>query len=115
MKTMFIREANNMVLDHDTQDVSYIDSSIECIHRIYVAPEDMHVIYKRGDTKEEADVKKDDIIITFYTEKFEKRMIVVKSEAWINNIKNYEKKVQAEKEEWAAKKLDEVCEECAPC
>ena len=116
MKTMFIRESINMILDHDTQDVSYINSSRECIQRIYVAPEDMHVICAHGDTKEEADVKKDDIIVTFYTNDFEKRMVIVKSEMWLNNIKNYEKKVQAEKEEWAAKKLDDMCTQgCESC
>lgn len=104
MKTMYIREGVNMTVDLDTNEIGSVPSAREAIQRIYVAPEQMHVVYQSGKYKEEADVEKNDIIVTFYTDEFDKRMIVLKSEEWVNLIDNYEKKMQEEKEKWAAEK-----------
>ena len=94
MKTMFIKEGINMTVDFDTNEVSSIPSAREAIQRIYVAPEKMHVIYQTGKHIEEADVEKNDVIVTFYTDEFDKRMIVVKSEEWIKNLESYEKRME---------------------
>ena len=94
MKTMFIKEGINMTVDFDTNEVSSIPSAREAIQRIYVAPEKMHVIYQAGKHREEADVEKNDVIVTFYTDEFDKRMIVVKSEEWIKNLEGYEKRME---------------------
>jgi len=94
MKTMFIKEGINMTVDFDTNEVSSIPSAREAIQRIYVAPEQMHVIYQTGKHREEADVEKNDVIVTFYTDEFDKRMIVVKSEEWIKNLESYEKRME---------------------
>ena len=111
MKTMYIREGSNMTVDFDTNEVGSIASAREAIQRIYVAPEPMHVVYQSGDRKEEADVEKDDVIVTFYTDEFDKRMIVVKSAEWTQNITNYEKKMED-----ARAKQAEQCGDCdAPC
>lgn len=111
MKTMYIREGSNMTVDFDTNEVSYIPSAREAIQRIYVAPEPMHVVYQSGNRKEEADVEKDDVIVTFYTDEFDKRMIVVKSAEWTANIAVYEKRMED-----AKMKLAEQCGDCdAPC
>ena len=93
MKTMYIREGVNMTVDLDTNEISSVPSAREAIQRIYVAPEPMHVVYQSGKYKEEADVEKNDIIVTFYTDEFDKRMIVVKSEEWTKNIEGYEKRM----------------------
>ena len=94
MKTMVIREGMNMTLDPDTKEIGTVPSAREAIQRLYVAPEPMHVIYQSGQRREEADVETDDIIVTFYTDDFDKRMIVVKSKEWAENIKAYEKRQQ---------------------
>lgn len=112
MKTLYIREGINMTVDLDTNEISSIPSAREAIQRIYVAPEPMHVIYQSGQHKEEVDVEKNDVIVTFYTDEFEKRMIVVKSEEWTKNIEAYEKKQQEAKEKWAAEKCCESCDQC---
>lgn len=93
MKTMYIREGVNMTVDLDTNEIASVPSAREAIQRIYVAPEPMHVVYQSGKYKDEADVEKNDIIVTFYTDEFDKRMIVVKSEEWTKNIEGYEKRI----------------------
>ena len=109
MKTMFIKEGINMTVDFDTNEVSSIPSAREAIQRIYVAPEQMHVIYQSGKHREEADVEKNDVIVTFYTDEFDKRMIVVKSEEWIKNLESYEKRM----EEARAKMVEnDACPKC---
>lgn len=119
MKTMFIKEGINMTVDFDTNEVSSIPSAREAIQRIYVAPEQMHVIYQTGKHREEADVEKNDVIVTFYTDEFDKRMIVVKSEEWIKNLESYEKRMEE-----ARRKNDEAmgqnlgcpkCDDCETC
>lgn len=111
MKTMYIREGSNMTVDFDTNEVSHIPSAREAIQRIYVAPEPMHVVYQSGDRKEEADVEKDDVIVTFYTDEFDKRMIVVKSAEWTANITAYEKRM----EDARMKQAEQCGESDAPC
>jgi hypothetical protein len=77
----------------------------------------MHVVYGCGEKHHEADVEPNDIVITFYVDDFDTRMIVVKNEDWANNLATYEKKLQEEKERWAAerKNLDINCCDCESC
>lgn len=110
MKTMFIKEGINMTVDPETKEISSIPSAREAIQRIYVAPEPMHVIYQSGSRKEEADVEKNDVIVTFYTDEFDKRMIVVKSEEWTANIAAYEKRMEEARKE--CPKCEDICEAC---
>ena len=112
MKTMFIKEGVNMTVDLDTNEISSIPSAREAIQRIYVAPEPMHVIYQSGKHREEADVEKDDVIVTFYTDEFDKRMIVVKSEEWTKNLEGYEKRMA---EARAKEETEKGCPNCCDC
>lgn len=91
---MFIKEGLNMTVDPETNEIGSVSSAREAIQRIYVAPESMHVIYQSGNRKEEADVETNDVIVTFYTDEFDKRMIVVKSEEWTKNIEAYNKRME---------------------
>lgn len=108
MKTLFIRENVNMTVDLDTNEIGSIPSAREAIQRIYVAPEPMHVIYQSGQRREEAEVEKNDVIVTFYTDDFDKRMIVVKSEEWTKNLEGYEKRM----EEARFKSAENKCADC---
>lgn len=113
MKTLFIRDGMNMTVDPETNEISSVSSAREAIQRIYVAPEPMHVIYQSGQRREEADVEKNDVIVTFYTDEFDKRMIVVKSEEWTKNIEGYEKRMEE-----AKTKCEDCCgtqEACTKC
>ena len=118
MKTMFIKEGVNMTVDFDTNEIGSIPSAREAIQRIYVAPEPMHVVYQSGKYKEEADVEKNDIIVTFYTDEFDKRMIVLKSEEWVEIIDAYENKMKLAREKYEAEKNqcgDSACPTCYNC
>lgn len=115
MKTMYIREGVNMTVDLDTNEISSVPSAREAIQRIYVAPEPMHVVYQSGKYKEEADVEKNDIIVTFYTDEFDKRMIVVKSEEWTKNIEGYEKRMAEANLKQSSKCEDCGCDACPSC
>ena len=116
MKTMFIKEGTNMTVNLETNEISSIPSAREAIQRIYVAPEPMHVIYQSGQHREEADVEKDDVIVTFYTDEFDKRMIVVKSEEWIKNLEGYEKRMEEARSKAEASLKDKIsCEKCENC
>ena len=106
MKTMFIKEGLNMTVDYETNEIGSVSSAREAIQRIYVAPEAMHVIYQSGKRKEEVDVEKNDVIVTFYTDEFDKRMIVVKSEEWTKNIEAYNRRMEEARKQ---------CDECESC
>lgn len=106
---MFIKDGLNMTVDHETNEIGSVSSAREAIQRIYVAPEPMHVIYQSGNRKEEANVETNDVIVTFYTDEFDKRMIVVKSEEWAKNIEAYNKRM----EEANLKNAKSCCE--GPC
>lgn len=113
MKTLYISNSSNILIDTEENTANSLDSQREAIQRIYLAEEPMHVVYGSGEYKREVDVKKDDVIVTFYTDDFENRIVVVKSKDWANNLKKYNKRQQEIKEKWAA---DESAKcECANC
>lgn len=116
MKNLFISNSSNIWIDTEDNSCDTLQSQRDAIQRIYLAQEPMHVTYQSGEYKREMDVKKDDLIITFYTNDFENRMIVVKSEDWVNNIKKYNKHEQELKEKWANEKTcGDACCECKSC
>lgn len=110
MKTMFIKEGTNMTVNLETNEIGSIPSAREAIQRIYVAPEPMHVVYQSGQHREEADVEKNDIIVTFYTDEFDKRMIVLKSAEWVEVLDAYEKRQKDAREKLAENSCCDCCE-----
>ena len=117
MKTMYVSDNTNIVVDFDTQVASHLDSKREGISRIYLIPEDMKIIVKKGDKSIELNAEKDDLLITFYENTFTNPAVLVKSTEWINNINEYDAEIQAQKEKWASSKNDLMGNtECAsPC
>jgi hypothetical protein len=83
----------------------------------------MHVIYSGTNNgepfKEEIDVKKGDIILVFYTNRFNKKLLAtIKSKEWVANIKNRHKIEQKEKEEYALRQANgeiPTCDCCCDC
>lgn len=115
MKTFYINNVCNMVIDQDTDSCSHLDTQREGIGSIYLATEPMHVVYGEGESRREFDVKKDDIIVRFYEDRFPNRIVVVKNKDWVKNLKDYEKFQQEMKEQWAAKQKDcDLCDGCVP-
>ena len=88
--------------DADTKVLKRQDSERQGVNSIYMAKEDCTVTYR--DQVEQANTG--DIIITFYEDQFPKKMIVVKSEDWKNNLDAYNKIQQEKKEQWAKEAKD---------
>ena len=104
MKTMYVSDNTNIVVDLDTQALSHMDSKREGISRIYLIPEDMKVIVKKGENTIELNAEKDDLLITFYENTFSNPAIIVKNSEWVKNINEYDAEMQAQRERWAAEK-----------
>ena len=112
MKTLYITNGGNICIDPEEDFVDRMPSEREGISRIFLAKEPMHVVYGEGEYRRELDVKKDDIIITFYSSDWEERIVVAKSKDWVKNLKKWNEEEQRRKEEWAAKKSDNECDAC---
>lgn len=102
MKDLYVNSGGYICLDSEDRSVCPICSEREGISRIFLAKDPMTVHYTVGEKVCEVEAKKDDIIILFYDATFESPVIVAKSKAWANNLKNYNKRMQEEKEKWAA-------------
>ena len=101
MKTLYITQGSNIVIDESTNSCSSLNTERQSINSIYLVKEPMHVVYGYGDDNEKLSVSKDDIIITFYNNDFKKKIVVVHSPEWADVLKDYNKKIQEEKERWA--------------
>ena len=109
MKKIINIDRKPIVVDTDTAEVNAINRSAQGIDDIYVIPEDAHIEWTSKlspDKIIETDVKKDDILVTFYDRDLGVDFVVVKSEDWLNAIDNAKAADQKRKEEWAAKQKD---------
>ena len=109
MKKIINIERRPIVVDTDTAEVKVINRSARGIDDIYIIPEDTHIEWESkifSDKLIEMDVKKNDILVTFYDKDLGTDFVIVKSEDWLkalNNAANLEKK---RKEEWALKQKE---------
>jgi hypothetical protein len=127
MKKMINIDRKPIVVDTDTTEVQAIERSTRGIDDVYIIPEDAHVEWtsKLFPNKTiSADVKKDDILITFYDRDLGADFVIVKSEDWLKALNNAKAADQKRKEEWAAKQkesahVNAACEDCGdncgPC
>lgn len=114
MKTLYLTSSSGICIDSEDNFVDRMPSERESISRIYLAKEPMHVVFGEGEYRRELDVKKDDIIITFYSNDCKERVVVAKSKDWANNLKEWNKQEERLKEEWAAKNAEQgtCCDDC---
>lgn len=128
MKKIINIERKPIIIDTDTAEVQAINRSVRGIDDVYVIPEDANVEWasKRFPNKTIcADVKKDDILITFYDSDLGTDFVIIKSEDWLKAINNAKEADQKRKEEWAAKQKenksmalacgDDCGDNCGPC
>lgn len=126
MKTLYLTQSSeNIVVDPETDFVGKLQADDRyAIRSVYYIEEPMHVVYQAGECKEELDAKKGDILIVFYSSKYNKYNIdTIKTKQWSANIKNRRKIEQQEKEEWAKRnanltetaKWEPTCEDCGTC
>ena len=124
MKKIINIERKPIIIDTDTAEVKAINRSTRGIDDIYVIPEDAHIEWesKLFDKTIEADVKKSDILVTFYDRDLGADFVIIKSEDWLKALNNAKDAEQKRKEEWAAKQkenkpIDPVCGDacCESC
>ena len=119
MKTLYLTDcSSNIVVDKDTDFVGTLPTEDRYdIRSIYYIEEPMHVVYNCGEYKEEIDARKGDILLLFYSNRFNKyHLDTIKSKQWSTNIKNRRAIEQKEKEEWAAKNANQCeCCDCCEC
>ena len=120
MKKIINIDRKPIIVDIDAAEVQAIDRSARCIDDVYVIPEDAHVEWTSKlfpDKTICTDVKKDDILITFYDRDLGTDFVVIKSEDWLKALNNAKEADQKRKEEWAAKQkerahVNAACEDC---
>lgn len=103
-----------IMFNTETEQVKGIKCNVRAIDDIFVVPEDakLHWENKYNCSVEDTDVKKGDIIVTFYNTDLGTDHVVVKSNEWLNAINHYNEIEQKRKEEWAK---DKCCEGCTKC
>lgn len=124
MKKIINIDRKPIMVDTDTAEVKAINRSTRGIDDIYVIPEDAHIEWesKLFDKTIETDVKKSDILVTFYDRDLGADFVIIKSEDWLKALNNAKDAEQKRKEEWAAKQkenkpIDPVCGDtcCESC
>ena len=118
MKKIINIDRKPIMVDTETAFVTSIDRSTRGIDDVYVIPEDAHIEWRSRmfpDKTIEADVKKDDILVTFYDKDLDTDFVIIKSIDWLNALNNAADADQKRKEEWAAKQKENkskslVCE-----
>lgn len=109
MKKIINIERKPIIIDTDTAEVQAINRSVRGIDDVYVIPEDANVEWTSKLFHNKticADVKKDDILITFYDSDLGTDFVIIKSEDWLKAINNAKEADQKRKEEWAAKQKE---------
>ena len=124
MKKIINIDRKPIMVDTETAFVTSIDRSTRGIDYVYVIPEDAHIEWRSRmfpDKTIEADVKKDDILVTFYDKDLGADFVIIKSTDWLNALNNAADADQKRKEEWAAKQKSANSEaldcgdNCGPC
>ena len=109
MKKIINIERKPIIVDTDTAEVQAINRSARGIDDVYVIPEDANIeqTSKLFPNKTIcADVKKDDILITFYDKDLGTDFVIIKSEDWLKALDNAKAADQKRKEEWAARQKE---------
>ena len=124
MKKIINIDRKPIMVDTETAFVTSIDRSTRGIDDVYVIPEDAHIEWRSRmfpDKTIETDVKKDDILVTFYDNDLGTDFVIINSTDWLNALNNAADADQKRKEEWAAKQKSSNSEaldcgdNCGPC
>lgn len=128
MKKVVNIERRPIVVDTNTAEVKVINRSARGIDDIYIIPEDTHIEWESKifpDKLIEMDVKKNDILVTFYDRDLGTDFVIVQSEDWLKALNNAKEADQKRKEEWAARQKenkpmalacgDDCGNNCGPC
>ena len=106
MKKIINIDRKPIIVDTEAAFVTSIDRSTRGIDDVYVIPEDAHIEWRSRmfpDKTIEADVNKDDILVTFYDKDLGADFVIIKSNDWLKALNTAAEADQKRKEEWAAK------------
>ena len=115
MKKIINIDRKPIIVDTETAFVTSIDRSTRGIDDVYVIPEDAHIEWRSRvfpDETIEADVKKDDILVTFYDKDLGTDFVIIKSTDWLKALNTAADADQKRKEEWAAKQKENKPNDC---
>lgn len=122
MKKLIIKNGYMFDIDTDANKLQKIQYDRAVIDNVYLIDEERDLfIQDNEDNVTETHVVPGDIIVSFYTNDFPIRVIVVKSDKWVENIKTLRANEQKKKEEWASSKFnntlkgsinEDLCSDC---
>lgn len=122
MKKLIIKNGYMFDIDTDANKLQKIQYDRASIDNVYLIDEERDLfIQDNEDNVTETHVVPGDIIVSFYTNDFPIRVIVVKSDKWAENIKTFRANEQKKKEEWASKQHENIqkcsisCDSCSDC
>lgn len=115
MKKWYITPSTNLVIDTESDEVTRAKDQYTSINCCYAAPEDRTVIFTDSKGQKTFDVKKGQIILTFYKDQLPNQIVVIDSKEFFENIDFMVKETQKEKEEWAKRHAEDACGCCDKC
>lgn len=122
MKKLIIKNGYMFDIDTDANKLQKIQYDRAAIDNVYLIDEERDLfIQDNEDNVTETHVVPGDIIVSFYINDFPNRVIVVKSDKWVENIKTLRANEQKKKEEWASKQHENIqkcsisCDSCSDC
>lgn len=122
MKKLIIKNGYMFDIDTDANKLQKVQYDRASIDNVYLIDEERDLfIQDNEDNVTETHVVPGDIIVSFYTNDFPNRVIVVKSDKWAENIKTFRANEQKKKEEWASKQYENIqkcsisCDSCSDC
>lgn len=109
MKKLIIKNGYMFDIDVDANKLQKIQYDRGGIDNVYLIDEERDLfIQDNEDNVTETRVVPGDIIVSFYTNDFPNKVIVVKSDKWVENIKTLRANEQKRKEEWASKQSENI-------
>lgn len=122
MKKLIIKNGYMFDIDTDANRLQKVQYDRALMDNVYLIDEERDLfIQDNEDNVTETHVVPGDIIVSFYTNDFPNRVIVVKSDKWVENIKTLRANEQKKKEEWASKQHENIqkcsisCDSCSDC
>lgn len=109
MKKLIIKNGYMFDIDTDANKLQKIQCDRGGTDNVYLIDEERDLfIQDNEDNVTETHVVPGDIIVSFYTDDFPNKVIVAKSDKWVENIKTFRANEQKMREEWASKQSENI-------
>lgn len=116
MKQIFISDDGVAGFDPEVNEMFRVNRQPDRINNLLVIEGPTKVIVRNYDGNQYTlDAEKGDLVITFYTNDYEKRAVLVKSEDWYNNIIKLAELEAKRKQGWAAERVEKPVGNATAC